>query len=193
MTDNSPGIASRLGPLAVRVLAPLLVFGVVLAAPSPEGLTPQGQRALAVMALAVVLWATEAVPIAVTGIVSVVLLVLVLILLVLILILLVVLLILLVLVLLVVLFLVVPSLLLLLLLLFFQLTLDEFIVELGVEVGGIGEEGFFVMLEGPFGLFAGEGVVAGIIGGPGKFGIGRSGLQGLREGRLRPLEVVLPV
>ena len=123
----------------------------------------------------------------------VVLLLLVLILLLLVLILLVVLLILLVLVLLVVLLLVVPLLLLLILLLFFQLTLDEFIVEFGVEVGGIGEERFFVMLKGPFGVFAGEGVVAGIIGGPGKLGIGRSGLQGLREGRLRPLEVVLPV
>lgn len=46
-------------------------------APTPDGLTEEGQRALAVMALAVVLWATEALPIAVTGMVGVVLLVLV--------------------------------------------------------------------------------------------------------------------
>ena len=47
-----------------------------MVAPAPEGLTPEGQRALAVMAMAVVLWATEALPIAVTGLVSILLLVL---------------------------------------------------------------------------------------------------------------------
>ena len=57
--------------------AAVLVFFVVLLVPTPGGLTPDGQRALAVMAFAVVLWATEVVPIALTGIASVVLLVLV--------------------------------------------------------------------------------------------------------------------
>ena len=45
--------------------------------PAPEGLTPEGQAALAVMCLAVVLWATEALHIAVTGVVGIVLLILV--------------------------------------------------------------------------------------------------------------------
>lgn len=53
------------------------MFAAIILAPNPEGLTDQGQRALAVMALAVVLWATESLHIAVTGMVSVVLLVLV--------------------------------------------------------------------------------------------------------------------
>ena len=54
---------------------PVLVFLAVLLAPTPAGLTEPGQRALAVMLLAVVLWATEALPIAVTGLLGVVLLV----------------------------------------------------------------------------------------------------------------------
>ena len=56
---------------------PLVLFTAVILAPTPEGLSPQGQRALAVMALAVALWASEALPIAVTGLVGVVLLILV--------------------------------------------------------------------------------------------------------------------
>ena len=56
---------------------PAAVFLAVILAPNPEGLTDQGQRALAVMAMAVVLWATESLHIAVTGMVSIVLLVLV--------------------------------------------------------------------------------------------------------------------
>ena len=44
--------------------------------PTPNGLTDEGQRALAIMVLAVVLWSTEALHIAVTGLISLVLLVL---------------------------------------------------------------------------------------------------------------------
>ena len=63
--------------MAFRLGLPVAVFAAVILAPNPEGLTDQGQRALAVMALAVVLWATETLHIAVTGMVGVVLLVLV--------------------------------------------------------------------------------------------------------------------
>ncbi len=56
---------------------PVVLFAAIILAPTPEGLTPQGQRALAVMGLAVALWASEALPIAVTGLVGVVLLILV--------------------------------------------------------------------------------------------------------------------
>ena len=68
-----------MGPsaLAFRLGLPIAVFASVILAPNPEGLTDQGQRALAVMGVAVVLWATETLHIAVTGMVGVVLLVLV--------------------------------------------------------------------------------------------------------------------
>ena len=55
----------------------MLVFAVLMLLPTPAGLTPQGQAALAVMCLAVILWATETLHIAVTGIVGIVLLILV--------------------------------------------------------------------------------------------------------------------
>ncbi|MCH8893308.1 MAG: anion permease [Chloroflexi bacterium] len=67
----------RPGALLFRFGLPAAVFLAVILAPNPEGLTDQGQRALAVMAMAVVLWATESLHIAVTGMVSIVLLVLV--------------------------------------------------------------------------------------------------------------------
>lgn len=76
MTGANRFRANSSGAFALKAGVPLLVFGAVLLAPTPDGLTGQGQRALAVMALAVLLWATEAVPIAVTGLVGVVLLVL---------------------------------------------------------------------------------------------------------------------
>ena len=77
MTQTQDAITFTPAQLALKVIPPIAVFGAVLLAPTPDGLTPQGQRALAVMAQAVVLWATETVPIAVTGIVGIVLLVLV--------------------------------------------------------------------------------------------------------------------
>ena len=67
----------RPSALAFRFGLPIAVFLAVILAPNPEGLTDQGQRALAVMALAVVLWATETFHIAVTGLVGIVMLVLV--------------------------------------------------------------------------------------------------------------------
>ena len=68
-----------MGPsaLAFRLGLPIAVFASVILAPNPGGLTDQGQRALAVMGVAVVLWATETLHIAVTGMVGIVLLVLV--------------------------------------------------------------------------------------------------------------------
>ncbi len=62
----------RPSALAFRLGLPVVVFASVILAPNPEGLTDQGQRALAV-----VLWATETLHIAVTGMVGIVLLVLV--------------------------------------------------------------------------------------------------------------------
>ena len=59
----------------VKLGAGLILFLFVLLMPAPGGLTPEGQKALAVMALAVVLWGTEALPISLTGMVGVLLLV----------------------------------------------------------------------------------------------------------------------
>lgn len=61
---------------ALKIGAPLLAFCLILLAPLPPGLTEDGQRTLAIMALVVALWATEVVPVAVAGIFGVVLLML---------------------------------------------------------------------------------------------------------------------
>ncbi len=68
--DKLPRPAALWAAVSVAALLALLLL------PGPAGLTPQGQAALAVGALAIILWATEAVPLAVTGMVSVVLLIL---------------------------------------------------------------------------------------------------------------------
>ena len=59
----------------LKLGAAFLLFLIVLFMPAPDGLSPEGQKALAVMTLAVVLWATEALPISVTGMIGVLLLV----------------------------------------------------------------------------------------------------------------------
>ena len=61
---------------ALKLVVAVVAFAVILLMPTPDGLTAEGQRALAVMTLAVVLWATEAIPVPVAGILGVVLLVL---------------------------------------------------------------------------------------------------------------------
>jgi len=76
LTQVSSAKTNRPGQIAFKLGLPLLVFGAIMLAPRPEGLTGEGQRALAVMGLAVVLWATETLPVAVTGLVGIVLLVL---------------------------------------------------------------------------------------------------------------------
>lgn len=60
--------------LALKVTVALVIFLALLLAPMPESLSRQGQIALAIMALAVVLWITEVIPIAVTGLVCMLLL-----------------------------------------------------------------------------------------------------------------------
>ena len=67
-------LGDRPGVTAVQFGLPLLAFAAVLLVATPEGLSGEGQRSLAVMALAVGLWATGALPLAVTGIAAVILL-----------------------------------------------------------------------------------------------------------------------
>ena len=65
------------GGTAAKLLLAVAVFLVIMLMPAPAGLTEHGQRALAVMLLAVILWATEAIPVPVAGVGGVLLLVLV--------------------------------------------------------------------------------------------------------------------
>ena len=65
------------GGTAAKLLLAVAVFLGILLMPAPPGLTVEGQRALAVMLLAVILWATEAIPVPVAGVGGVVLLVLI--------------------------------------------------------------------------------------------------------------------
>ena len=62
--------------LLIKLALPVTIFAIVLFMPNPAGLSVEGQRALAIMALVVILWATEAISIAVTGLLGVVLLLL---------------------------------------------------------------------------------------------------------------------
>ncbi|MCY3690687.1 MAG: SLC13 family permease [Chloroflexota bacterium] len=79
-SGSPPGAAafSRavFNPTAVKFLVAFAVFAAILLMPTPEGLTLQGQRSLAVMTFIVVLWATEVIHTSVAGIIGVVLLVL---------------------------------------------------------------------------------------------------------------------
>ena len=77
MAQTQDAITFTPAQLVLKAVPSIAVFGAVLLAPTPDGLTPQGQRALAVMALAVVLWATETVPVAVAGMIGILLLILV--------------------------------------------------------------------------------------------------------------------
>ena len=80
--ESAPWTFNRSSPFgptrtaALKIGAPLLAFCLILLAPLPPGLTEDGQRTLAIMALVVALWATEVVPVAVAGIFGVVLLML---------------------------------------------------------------------------------------------------------------------
>jgi sodium-dependent dicarboxylate transporter 2/3/5 len=61
----------RRPPPGFRWLIPLVGFVVVLAAPTPAGLTVEGQRVLAVVVLAIGLWGLETVPAGVTGVITI--------------------------------------------------------------------------------------------------------------------------
>ena len=81
MKSGSPTGASDLSrallnATAAKLLVATVVFLAILLMPTPEGLTLQGQRSLAVMTFIVVLWATEVIHTSVAGIIGVVLLVL---------------------------------------------------------------------------------------------------------------------
>jgi len=49
------------------------LFALVLGLPAPEGLTPEGQRALAIFAVAILFWVTNVIPMSVTSLFAIVL------------------------------------------------------------------------------------------------------------------------
>ena len=79
-SGSQPGASALsralLNPTAAKLLVATVVFLAILLMPTPEGLTLQGQRSLAVMTFIVVLWATEVIHTSVAGIIGVFLLVL---------------------------------------------------------------------------------------------------------------------
>jgi solute carrier family 13 (sodium-dependent dicarboxylate transporter), member 2/3/5 len=58
---------------AVALVAAVVIAATIAFVPPPAGLSPQAQRTAAIFALALVLWATEATPIAVTALLTVLL------------------------------------------------------------------------------------------------------------------------
>lgn len=62
-------LARRYGRWVAFAALALLLWGIC-AAPTPAGLTPEAQRALAVFAVCVVLWATQLLPLMVTGLLA---------------------------------------------------------------------------------------------------------------------------
>ena len=72
--DAPPGAAAApAAPAALAILAAVAAGAVLLALPAPAGLPPLGQRAGALFAVALILWVTEAVPIAITALLAIVL------------------------------------------------------------------------------------------------------------------------
>jgi sodium-dependent dicarboxylate transporter 2/3/5 len=71
-TMNDHASTTRISGAAGLALA-VLVALVVIGAPGPETLAPEGQRMAAIFAVVLVLWVTEAIPVAVTALLAVVL------------------------------------------------------------------------------------------------------------------------
>jgi sodium-dependent dicarboxylate transporter 2/3/5 len=71
-TDPQPvtGPEKSGSPGLVGIIAALAAFALVMLAPTPEGLTEAGQRTAALFVLVLVLWSTEALPIAVTSLLA---------------------------------------------------------------------------------------------------------------------------
>jgi sodium-dependent dicarboxylate transporter 2/3/5 len=65
-------LLSRSRPLALLALG-AVIFASVANAPTPQGLTPEGQKALAVFALAVTFWVLDALPLVITSLLAIIL------------------------------------------------------------------------------------------------------------------------
>ena len=72
-TDGAAGSASSDRKTTIGIACAIAAAAVVLLLPTPAGLPPEGQRLAAVFLAAIILWATEAIPIAVTALLVLVL------------------------------------------------------------------------------------------------------------------------
>ena len=57
----------------IGIILGLILFGIVLVMPTPEGLSEIGQKVLAVAVLMIVWWSTDAIPLAITSLLPLVL------------------------------------------------------------------------------------------------------------------------
>lgn len=72
LTRGKP--APRLSTIVIKLSVSASVFLILMLAPPPPGLSPDGQRVLAVVATSILLWITEALPMGVVAFLSIVLL-----------------------------------------------------------------------------------------------------------------------
>jgi sodium-dependent dicarboxylate transporter 2/3/5 len=70
---NSPSPAAGQRSRVAGLAAAIVLGAIVMLAPTPDGLAPAGQRMAALFAVALVLWTTEAIPIAATALLVLVL------------------------------------------------------------------------------------------------------------------------
>jgi solute carrier family 13 (sodium-dependent dicarboxylate transporter), member 2/3/5 len=69
--EPSAGADPVARPKLTAILAALIAGAVIILMPTPEGLTPEGQRTAALFVAALILWSTEALPIAVTSLIAI--------------------------------------------------------------------------------------------------------------------------
>ena len=75
-SHSQPDAGNRPGTGALVICAGLaLVCGIIMISPSPDGLSPEGQRVLSIAIFAIGLWSTEVLPMGVTGMLVVIALV----------------------------------------------------------------------------------------------------------------------
>lgn len=71
--DSAFRIALRKGFKPGAIILSLAVFLIIVNLPTPEGLTPEGQKALAIFAVSILLWVTNALPLMITSLLVVIL------------------------------------------------------------------------------------------------------------------------
>ncbi len=73
VVTREPSAATQpaLGPKLPGILAALIAAALIILMPTPEGLSPAGQRTAALFVAALILWSTEALPIAVTSLLAI--------------------------------------------------------------------------------------------------------------------------
>jgi solute carrier family 13 (sodium-dependent dicarboxylate transporter), member 2/3/5 len=71
VTGGPAAGAESARPKPLAILAAIVAAALIILMPTPEGLTPAGQRTAALFVAALILWSTEALPIAVTSLMAI--------------------------------------------------------------------------------------------------------------------------